>query len=84
MAAIEEQLCRVEIERDGERGEFVARVYSQLDGEKEYRHRDLDTLLRELTVDLEDSFGEAVRGAAAPEPPPGFDEDGGFVDEEKF
>lgn len=82
---MEEQLCRVEIVKDPRRDEYVAKVYSQYDGVKEFRSRSLDHLLRELSVDLEYSYGESVRREDV-EPPPNFDEEGGagFVDEEKF
>jgi hypothetical protein len=80
---VEEQLCRVEIVKDPRRDEYVANVYSEYDGIKEFRHRDLDHLLRELTVDLEFSYGESVRRGAT-ETPPNFDEEGGFVEEDRF
>lgn len=81
---MEEQLCRIEIDKDAGREEYVARIYSQFDGEREFRHRDLDHLLRELTVELEFSFGEATRGGKVAEEPPNVDEEGGFIDEDKF
>jgi hypothetical protein len=80
---LEEQLCRVEINKDPRRDEYVAKVYSEYDGVKEFRHRSLDNLLRELTVDLEYSYGEAVRRSGT-ETPPNFDEEGGFVEEDRF
>ncbi len=82
---MEEQLCRVEIQKDPRREEFVARVYSEYDGTKEFRGRTLDHLLRELTVDLEFSFGEATRrGGGATETPPNFEEEGTFVEEDRY
>lgn len=80
---LEEQLCRVEIVKDPRRDEYVAKVYSEYDGIKEFRNRSLDTLLRELTVDLEFSYGESVRQTAT-ENPPGFDEEGAFIEEDRF
>lgn len=76
-------MCRVEINKDPRRDEYVAKIYSEFDGVKEFRSRDLDHLLRELTVDLEFSFGESVRRGET-ETPPNFDEEGAFVDEDKF
>lgn len=80
---MEEQLCRVEIVKDPRRDEYVAKVYSEYEGIKEFRHRNLDTLLRELTVDLEFSYGEAVRSKGS-ETPPNFEEEGGFMEEDRF
>ena len=82
--ALEEPLCRVEINRsDDDRAEFVAKVYSELDGVKELRNTNLELLLRELTIDLEFSFGESVRrGAAAP--PQNFEEEGVYPGEEMY
>ena len=85
MSSLEEPLCRVEIEKDPRRDEYVAKVYSEYEGVKEFRSRNLDHLLRELTVDLEYSFGESVRrGGGGLEAQPNFEEEGGFVEEDKF
>lgn len=80
---MEEQLCRVEIQKDPSRDEYVAKVYSDYDGVREFRGRSLDLLLRELTVELEESFGEAVRRGAV-ETTPNFEEEAGFVEEDRF
>ena len=80
---MEEQLCRVEINKDPRRDEFVAKVFSDYEGVREFRSRNLEHLLRELTVELEVSYGEAVRSRGT-ETPPNIDEEGGFVDEDKF
>lgn len=76
-------MCRVEITKDERRNEYVAKVYSQYEGVKEFRSRNLEQLLRELSVDLEYSFGEAVRREEV-ETPPNFEEEAGFLEEEKF
>lgn len=84
MALLEEPLCRVEIVKDVEKEEYAAKVYSEYEGVKEFRSRSLDHLLRELTIELEYSFGEAVRRGEVEEAPPVFDEEGGFAGEESF
>lgn len=80
---MEEQLCRVEIIKDPRREEYVAKVYSEYEGVKEFRNRNLDHLLRELSMDLEFSYGESVR-RGEPETPPSFEEEGAFVEEDRF
>lgn len=84
MALLEEPLCRVEIIKDTTKEEYAAKVYSDYEGVKEFRSRNLDHLLRELSIELEYSFGEAVRRGEADETPPSFDEEGGFAEEESF
>lgn len=84
MALLEEPLCRVEIVKDMTKEEYAAKVYSDYEGVKEFRSRNLDHLLRELSIELEYSFGEAVRRGEVDEAPPSFDEEGGFAEEESF
>lgn len=81
---MEEPLCRVEIIKDLRKEEYAAKVYSDYEGIKEFRSRNLDQLLRELSIELEYSFGEAVRRGEVEETPPAFDEEGGFTEEESF
>jgi hypothetical protein len=81
---LEEPLCRVEIVKDLQKEEYAAKVYSDYEGTKEFRSRNLDHLLRELTIELEASFGEAVRRGEVEDTPPAFDEEGGYPDEETF
>ena len=76
---MDEPLCRVEINQQGT--DFVAKVYSDYEGVREFRSRSLDHLLRELTIDLEFSFGESVR-RETPETPPSFEEEGVYPGEE--
>ncbi len=57
---MEEYLARVEIMHDNG-GAFVASIWSETEGEKELRARDLETLFRELTMDLEFVAGEHTR-----------------------
>ena len=84
MALLEEPLCRVEIVKDTTKDEYAAKVYSEYEGMKEFRSRSLDHLLRELSIELEYSFGEAVRRGDVDETPPAFDEEGGFSEEESY
>ena len=84
MALLEEPLCRVEIVKDLRKEEYAAKLYSEYDGTKEFRSRSLDHLLRELSIELEFSFGEAVRRGEVEETPPTFDEEGGYQEEESF
>ncbi|MBI2078727.1 MAG: hypothetical protein HYT80_10225 [Euryarchaeota archaeon] len=85
MALLEEPLCRVEIIKDVTKEEYAAKVYSEYEGIKEFRSRSLDHLLRELSIELEYSFGEAIRRGATEETPPAFDEEGGgYPEEENF
>jgi hypothetical protein len=84
LALLEEPLCRVEIVKDTTKEEYAAKVYSDYEGVKEFRSRSLDHLLRELSIELEYSFGEAVRRGEVDETPPAFDEEGGYAEEESF
>lgn len=84
MTALEEPLCRVEIVKNLDKEEYSAKVYSEYEGTKEFRSRNLDTLLRELSIELEFSFGEAVRRGETEETPPMFDEEGGYPEEENL
>ncbi len=54
---MEEPLARVEIHRHDE-GLFTATIWSETEGAKELRATNLETLLRELTMDLEFAAGE--------------------------
>jgi hypothetical protein len=84
VALLEEPLCRVEIVKDMTKEVYAAKVYSDYEGVKEFRSRNLDHLLRELSIELEYSFGEAIRRGEADETPPSFDEEGGYPEEESF
>jgi hypothetical protein len=55
---LEESICRIEVvkEEDG----FVVRVSSSLDGTKEFRHTNLETLLRDVSMDLQLTYAEFV------------------------
>ncbi len=57
---MEEPLARVEI-RQVEPQLYVATVWSEAEGAKELRAADMDTLWRELTMDLEFMAGEHTR-----------------------
>lgn len=84
--ALEEALCRVEINSSEDPKEFVAKIYSDLDGVKELRNPNLELLLRELTIDLEFSFGESMRrgGSAAADTQSSFEEEGVYPGEEMY
>ena len=58
MSLVEETICRIEVLREDEA--FVVRVTSSLDGTKEFRHPNLDTLLRDVSMDLQLSYAEFV------------------------
>lgn len=57
---MEEPLARVEIHRH-DSDLFTAEIWSETEGSKELRASNLDTLLRELTMDLEFAAGEHTR-----------------------
>ncbi len=57
---MEEPLARVEIERN-ERGNFQAVLWSETEGDKEFRAESLERLLRDLTAELEYAVGEHTR-----------------------
>lgn len=54
---MEEPLARVEIHHN-EDGSYLATLWSETEGLKELRAHHLETLLRELTMDLEFAAGE--------------------------
>lgn len=57
---MEEPIARVEIVGN-EDGTFSAIIWSETEGDKELKARDLDALFRELTMDLEFVAGEHGR-----------------------
>lgn len=63
---MEEPIARVEILHH-EDGTYSAIVISATEGEKEIRARTLETLFRELTMDLEFVAGVHIDGDSAPE-----------------
>lgn len=63
---MEEPIARVEIVRNGENS-YSAVVISATEGEKEIRAGNLETLFRELTMDLEFVAGEHGEGNGGPE-----------------
>lgn len=54
---MEEHLARVEIHKHDD-GTFTASLWSETEGLKELRAQHMETLLRELTMDLEFAAGE--------------------------
>ncbi|MBW3582836.1 MAG: hypothetical protein KY455_07030 [Euryarchaeota archaeon] len=54
---MEEQICRIELIREDD-GPFVVRVTSSLDGTKEFRHAQIEQLLRDVSMDLQLSYAE--------------------------
>lgn len=63
---MEEHLVRVEILRN-DNDTYTAAIWSETEGEKELRAADLDSLFRELTMDLEFVVGEHAREGRGPE-----------------
>ncbi len=63
---MEEPIARVEIVHN-ENGSYSAVVVSATEGEKEIRAGNLETLFRELTMDLEFVAGEHGEGSSGPE-----------------
>lgn len=55
MVTVEENLCRIEIVKEGR--EFVAKARTQ-GGTREYRNIIFEDMLRELVIDLQEEFGE--------------------------
>lgn len=55
MVTVEENLCSIEIVKEGR--EFVARARTQ-GGTREYRNVVFEDMLRELVIDLQEEFGE--------------------------
>lgn len=55
MVTVEEELCRVEIVKEGSK--FIARADTQA-GTREYRNTVFEDMLRELVIDLQEEFGE--------------------------
>ena len=55
---MEEQICRIEVLRDSD--EYVVRVHSSLDGTQEFRHANIETLLRDVSMDLQLAYAEFV------------------------
>lgn len=63
---MEEPIARVEIIRK-DTGAYTALITSETEGEKELTASNLDTLFRELTMDLEFVSGEHTDEASGPE-----------------
>ncbi len=57
---MEEHLARVEINRNP-KGNYIATIWSETEGDKELKAATLDGLMRELTMDLEFAVGEHMR-----------------------
>ncbi|RLF43803.1 MAG: hypothetical protein DRN29_09510 [Thermoplasmata archaeon] len=55
MVTLEENLCRIEIVKEGR--EYVAKAHTQ-GGVREYRNIVFEDMLRELVIDLQEEFGE--------------------------
>lgn len=56
---MEEPICRIEIIEDDD-GELLATVQSELGGLREYRAKDMETLLKILVNELQDEIDFAV------------------------
>jgi len=58
---MEEALCSMEVVRDGKT--FIARIQSDLGGQRELRDQTLEGLLEQVIEDLREEF-EAIEGGA--------------------
>ncbi|MCD6111592.1 MAG: hypothetical protein J7K08_08020 [Thermoplasmata archaeon] len=56
---MEEPICRIEITEEDD-GELLATVQSELGGLREYKARDIETLLKILVNELQDEIDFAV------------------------
>jgi len=56
---LEEPICRIEITEEDD-GELLATVQSELGGLREYKARDIETLLKILVNELQDEIDFAV------------------------
>ncbi|UCH89702.1 MAG: hypothetical protein JSV49_03370 [Thermoplasmata archaeon] len=54
---MEEALCHIELTDEG--GEYLAKVQTDLGGLREYRHADLEEVLRQVVIDLQEEFEAA-------------------------
>lgn len=52
----EETLYDIEIHRRG--NAYIGRIFSDVDGVKEFKNEHLDVLLRDITIDMQLAFGE--------------------------
>jgi hypothetical protein len=55
---MEEALCHIEITEEGP--EYLAKVQTELGGLREYRHEDLEEVLRQIVIDLQEEFEAAI------------------------
>jgi len=51
---MEEVLYNIEIHKDN--GRYVGKLFSDMDGDKEFKNEHLEELLRDMTVDMQLSF----------------------------
>ncbi|MEF8848011.1 MAG: hypothetical protein V5A68_02645 [Candidatus Thermoplasmatota archaeon] len=51
---MEEVLYNIEIHKDD--GRYVGKLFSDMDGDKEFKNEHLEELLRDMTVDMQLSF----------------------------
>jgi hypothetical protein len=54
---MEEALCHIELSDEGD--EYLAKVQTDLGGLREYRHEDLEEVLRQVVIDLQEEFEAA-------------------------
>ena len=66
---MEEVLYNIEIHRN--EGNFMGKIYSDIDGVKEFENNRIDRLLRDITVDmqlaLDDEFSSRTTASDLPE-----------------
>ena len=53
---MEETLYNIEIHKD--EGGYLGKIFSDVDGEKEFRNEHLDQLLRDMTIDMQLALDE--------------------------
>ncbi len=55
---MEENLCNIELLKDN--SSFLAKVQSELGGQREYRSANFEEILEQLVQDLQDEFETAI------------------------
>jgi len=53
----EETLYNIEIHKD-DNGRYLGKLFSDVDGEKEFKNEHLDKLLRDMTIDMQLALDE--------------------------
>ena len=69
---MEEMLYNIEIHRN--EGSYLGKIYSDIDGCKEFENNRIDRLLRDIIVDMQLALDDEFSSRAAMEPPEFIDE----------